>query len=103
MASSFHRRADAEKSTLIEEVLHREDIVELEKASSELQFAGAVAAFGQQLRGGDYLEDFGFSDIRKLALQGRANDPFGYRGEFIRLVDLADSLAIQEVDRVAAR
>jgi Ca-activated chloride channel family protein len=98
-----YKQPDADKSTLIEKVLTREDIVELDQASTELQFAGAVAAFGQQLRGGDYLEDYGYEDIRKLAVKGRADDPFGYRGEFIRLVDLADSLAALEPDRVATR
>jgi Ca-activated chloride channel family protein len=98
-----YKQPDADKSTLIEQVVTRSDIVELEKASSELQFASAVAAFGQQLRGGDYLDDFGYADIRKLAVQGRGNDSYGYRSEFIRLVDLADSLALPEDDRVAAR
>ena len=77
--------------------------MQLDKASSELRFAAAVAAFGQQLRGGDYLEDFGYEDIRELANSGRSSDPHGYRGEFISLVDLADSLSAQAPDRVASR
>jgi Ca-activated chloride channel family protein len=90
-------------SKLIEKALRRDQIVELAAASDELLFAAAVAAFGQQLRGGDYLEDFGYAEIVKLAQQSRAGDPFGYRGEFISLVNLADSLAAAAQDRVAAR
>ena len=101
-----YKQPDADTSTLIEQVVNRKDIVTLDKASSELQFAGAVAAFGQHLRGGDYLEDFDYAHIRKLAVKGRGDDPFGYRGEFIRLVDLAESLDShtgQTPDRVAVR
>ena len=63
----------------------------------------AVAAFGQELRGGEYLSDFGYPEIRGLAAAARADDPFGYRGEFISLVDLAASLSVQDKDRVASR
>ncbi len=62
------------------------------RASTELRFAAAVAAFGQLLRGGDYLGEFGFSDILALAARSRGDDPQGYRGEFLGLVKLADSL-----------
>ncbi len=97
------KQPDGDVSTLIEQAVHRNEIVNLDSASPELAFAGAVAAFGQALRGGEYLEDFGYEGIRKLAVKGRANDPHGYRGEFISLVDLADSLSVQTNDRVAAR
>ena len=83
--------------------MHHNDIVGIDSASPELKFAGAVAAFGQALRGGEYLEDFGYEGIRKLAVKGRANDPHGYRGEFISLVNLADALSEQANDRVASR
>lgn len=98
-----YKQPDGDTSTLIEQVVNRADIVALKDASSELQFAGAVAAFGQQLRGGDYLEDYDYAAIRTLAVQGRGNDPHGYRGEFISLIDLADSLASEEAGRLAAR
>jgi len=98
-----YKQPDGDTSKLIEQALRRDEIVELDAASDELQFSAAVAAFGQQLRGGEYLEDFDYSDIRELALKGRAADRFGYRGEFISLVNLADSLAAANPDRVAAR
>jgi len=55
-------------------------------------FAASVAAFGQKLRGGTYLETFSYNDIAQLARQSRGNDPHGYRSEFMQLVSLAGTL-----------
>ncbi|MCW8925129.1 MAG: DUF3520 domain-containing protein, partial [Xanthomonadales bacterium] len=63
-----------------------------DKGSDSLQFAAAVAAFGQKLRGGKYLESFDYDDIGELARNSRGNDPHGYRGEFMQLVALAGTL-----------
>jgi Ca-activated chloride channel family protein len=98
-----YKAPDSDLSELIEAVLKRQDILQFNDAGSELQFAAAVAAFGQQLRGGDYLENFGFDAIRKLAGASRGTDPHGYRGEFITLVELADSLSAQQTNKVATR
>jgi Ca-activated chloride channel family protein len=98
-----YKQPQGDKSTLTERTIERSDIVKLEQASHELRFAAAVAAFGQELRGGEYLSDFGYPEIRGLAAAARADDPFGYRGEFISLVDLAASLSVQDKDRVASR
>jgi Ca-activated chloride channel homolog len=61
-------------------------------AGEDLRFAAAVAAFGQQLRGGKYLGHFGYREIESLAAGARGEDRFGYRGEFLRLVRLASAL-----------
>lgn len=55
-------------------------------------FAASVAAFGQKLRGGKFLESYSYSDIEQLARQSRGNDPHGYRSEFMQLVKLAGTL-----------
>ncbi len=60
--------------------------------SASLKFAAAVAAFGQKLRGGRYLESFDYGDIAELARNSRGDDPHGYRGEFMQLVALAGTL-----------
>ena len=62
------------------------------RGGDSFNFAAAVAAFGQKLRGGTYLEDFSYTDIAELARQSRGNDPHGYRSEFIQLVSLAETL-----------
>lgn len=61
----------------------------LEQAPQEARFASAVAAFGQLLRGGDYLKGFGYDGLIRLAEGAKGQDPFGYRAEFINLVRLA--------------
>ena len=70
-------------------------------ASDDLRFAAAVAAFGQQLRGGKYLGSFGYAQIESLAAGARGSDRFGYRGEFLRLVKLADALGTHAPERVS--
>jgi Ca-activated chloride channel family protein len=77
------------------------DVRALDATSDDFRFAAAVAAFGQALRGGDYLKDYGLADVEQLARDARGPDPHGYRGEFVSLVGLAASLAPPE--RVAAR
>ncbi len=63
------------------------------RASERLRFAAAVAAFADALRGGKYLDGFGYAQIAALAQQARGNDASGYRAGFVQLVKLADGLA----------
>lgn len=64
------------------------------QSSDRLRFAAAVAAFGQHLRGGKYLAEFDVKAIHDLASQSRGQDPFGYRGEFLQLVRLAEGFQV---------
>lgn len=89
-----YKQAAGDKSTLIERPLTRKQIqTELAQTSDRFRFSAAVAAFGQQLRGADYLQAYQYDDIRKLAQGARGKDPFGYRGEFLKLLNLAESLS----------
>ncbi|MCK4742278.1 MAG: VWA domain-containing protein [Sulfuriflexus sp.] len=88
-----YKQPDGDKSTLIEQSISRQHIqTKLSQTSDRFRFSASVAAFGQQLRGADYLKDYGYTDILELARHSRGNDPFGYRGEFVKLVNLAKSL-----------
>ncbi|MCK7579493.1 MAG: DUF3520 domain-containing protein [Chromatiales bacterium] len=82
----------SDSSRLTEQPLRTADIKSAAATSADFRFAAAVAAFGQQLRGGHNTGDFGYPDILKLAQEARGKDAFGYRGEFISLVNLAKSL-----------
>ncbi|TBN46698.1 VWA domain-containing protein [Pseudomonas sp. BGI-2] len=62
------------------------------KASDDLRFAAAVAAFSQQLKDGRYTGDFNMKDTEALARGARGDDRFGLRAEFVQLVELAQSL-----------
>lgn len=53
---------------------------------SEVKFSVAVAGFAQLLRGGQFMENFSYDDVIKLAQQTKGEDEFGYRNEFIQLV-----------------
>ncbi|WP_454875627.1 vWA domain-containing protein [Pseudomonas farris] len=64
----------------------------LSAASDDLRFAAAVAAFSQQLKDGRYTGDFSLKDTEALARGARGDDQFGLRGEFVQLVELAQSL-----------
>lgn len=83
------------KSALTEWPLTKQDMTATIAATSDnFRFSTAVAAFGQLLRGGIYTGDMGYADITELARNARGHDSFGYRGEFIQLVNLAQSLAM---------
>lgn len=62
------------------------------QASDDLRFAAAVAAFSQQLKDGRYTGEFSLKDTEALARSARGDDRFGLRGEFVQLVELAQSL-----------
>ena len=88
-----YKQPDGETSTLIERPVRKTDIVkDLAQASEPYRFAAAVAGLGQILRGGKYTGEFGYSEVLALARSARGDDPFGYRGEFLQLTNLASSL-----------
>lgn len=62
------------------------------QASSNIQFAAAVAGFGQLLQGGKYTRDWDYDQLLQLARQARGDDPHGYRSELLKLVELASVL-----------
>ncbi|MFW2373032.1 MAG: vWA domain-containing protein [Gammaproteobacteria bacterium] len=88
-----YKRPNQDSSQLLEHGVMTSDIQkQLNQTSERFRFAAAVAAFGQQLRGGTYMEDFDYDDILSLARQSRGKDLNAYRGEFIQLVALAKTL-----------
>lgn len=92
-----YKAPSGEHSELLEYPVNKHDAIKhIADSSDRFRFSAAVAAFGQALRGGDFIEDFDYQAIMNLANSGRGEDPFGYRGEFIRLVNLADSLTTPE-------
>jgi Ca-activated chloride channel family protein len=88
-----YKLPDAAASALVEEpVLRSAMLGDIAQTSERYRFAAAVAGFGQLLRGGKYTGTFGYADVLALARAARGDDPFGYRGEFLQLVNLAASL-----------
>lgn len=94
-----YKQPDEEKSCLIEQPLYTQSIQHhLKSTSDNYRFSAAVAGFSQLLRGGKYTDQYRYADVLKLARGARDDDPFGYRGEFIQLVGLADSLSEQSIN-----
>ena len=66
--------------------------------SENVGFAAAVAEFGMVLRQSEHRGAATLHDAASLARRFRGTDPDGYRAEFVRLVELADSLARQSTE-----
>lgn len=90
-----YKQPEAEQSRLLEQPILADSEIKLEQTDADFRFAAAVAAFGQLLRGAKYLQEFSYADVLQLAQQGRGKDDYGYRGEFVQLVKLAQSLSAQ--------
>jgi Ca-activated chloride channel family protein len=61
--------------------------------SADMQFAAAIAGFGQLLLDGPYLGDWGYDQAIELSNAAKGDDTFGYRAEAVRLMRLAQSLS----------
>lgn len=82
----------SKESQLMTRPITIKDDVKMDNLSDDMRFAGAVAGFGQMLRGGQYLGDYNYDDVIEQAQNAKGDDEFGYRAEFINLVRLAKTL-----------
>ncbi|HEX4970350.1 MAG TPA: VWA domain-containing protein [Steroidobacteraceae bacterium] len=87
-----YKKPQSDTSELLQYPIDKGSVATLERLSPDFRFAASVAAFGQLLRGGKYVGNYGYGDVAKLARGGIGDDPDGYRREFLSLVQLADSL-----------
>lgn len=87
-----YKAPGSEQSRLLERPIAAGQVPSLQDASEDLRFAASVAAFAQQLKGGQYTGEFGLADSARLARNARGDDRYGLRGEFVQLVELAQSL-----------
>jgi len=86
-----YKKPDGEKSRLIE--LTAEDKgTAWGEASDNFKFSAAVAEFGMVLRDSEFKGLSSFATILELARAGRGTDKYGYRAEFIRLVEMCSLL-----------
>ncbi len=89
-----YKDPDGEKSRLLgQAVADRSGM-----PSADFRFATAVAGFGMLLRESPYAGTFTLDDVVKLAERGKGDDPRGYRGEFIRLVEATRDLGLLKVE-----
>lgn len=81
-----YKKPEGKKSKLIVHPLNDRDI-SLDKASDNFKFSAAVAAFGMLLRDSEFKGDTTYKSVLDLARNGKGKDVFGYRSEFIQLVE----------------
>ena len=72
------------------------DVIQLDHSSQNMQFSAAVAQFAMLLRDSKYKGNASFKSILKLARKSKGDDKYGYRAEFIQLVELAELLMTSE-------
>ncbi|MGB3874234.1 MAG: VWA domain-containing protein [Shinella zoogloeoides] len=88
------KKPDGDTSELVTmPVTDADAVADVNAASADIRFSVAVAAFGQKLKGVTALQDYAYGSILGLAEAARGNDPFGYRAEFLKLVQLARGLS----------
>ncbi len=89
-----YKKPTSKTSQLLTRIINKSDLTDSDnQASEDFNFAAAVAAFGQKLRGSHYLNGYTYADIQKLASKSKGHDKNGYRHEFISLVKLAEALS----------
>ena len=86
-----YKRPDEDKSRLIEQAVVQPKAIGA--GSTQLQFAAAVAAFGEALRGGKYLDGFTYSAMAALAQRNEGQDPYGMNAELVELIGRAAAIS----------
>ncbi len=85
-----YKDPDGDRSKLLEQPVADR----VRSPSTDFSFASAVAGFGMLLRDSEHAGDLTLDAIVGLAEGGRGDDPRGYRGEFIRLVEVTRDLGL---------
>ena len=90
-----YKQPDGNKSTEIVNILDSKP-AKLSKTSDTYKFSIAVAEFGMILRDSQFKGNATMQNVAKLAKASMGKDEFGYRAEFVRLVDAAELLMKQQ-------
>jgi Ca-activated chloride channel family protein len=86
-----YKKPDGNKSQLLDIPLADKNIA-IAKASENFKFSAAIAEFGMLLRDSEFKGQSSYEDVLELAKQGKGPDSFGYRTEFIKLVEMCQLL-----------
>ena len=84
-----YKKPEGNKSKLITQVVKNQT----KKSSDNLDWAMAVAGFGMLLRDSEFKGDLTYASVLELARSAKGEDDFGYRSEFIELVDLVKEMS----------
>jgi Ca-activated chloride channel homolog len=86
-----YKQPDSDKSQLMTQPVTAADEKEFSGLPDDIRFAAAVAGFGQLLRHSKYTDKLSWNEVARIAENARGKDEYGYRQEFINLVNLAKS------------
>ena len=86
-----YKDPDGDESREFSQVLSS-DPVKLNLSSDNLRFSAAVAQFAMILRNSEFKGTSNFDSVMELASSSKGKDRFGYRSEFLNLVERADIL-----------
>jgi Ca-activated chloride channel family protein len=84
-----YKRPESDNSQLITMPVI-EILTEFDESSDNFRFSSAVAAFGMLLRDSEFKGDLSYEKIQQIASLSKGKDLQGYRGEFVRLIELAE-------------
>jgi Ca-activated chloride channel family protein len=90
-----YKEPDEEESRLLDFPVKDEN-AGFENASDDFKFASAVAAYGMILRDSEFKGNATLDMVKNLGEQGVSLDRFGYRSEFLELVEKTRSLKNNE-------
>jgi Ca-activated chloride channel family protein len=88
-----YKKPDEERSRLISRPILDSDMQTIDAASQDVKFSIGAAAFAQKLKHEPWVDDYGWKAIESLMKQGQGSDTYALRGEAIRLVQIAETLA----------
>ncbi len=83
-----YKKPDGDTSMLITERVSNNEL----KATNNIRFASSVAEFGMLLRESEFKGTASFATVYKRAKDASGKDEFGYRADFIKMVELSEML-----------
>ena len=83
-----YKKPDGDTSMLITERVSNNEL----KATNNIRFASSVAEFGMLLRESEFKGTASFATVYKRAKEASGKDEFGYRADFIKMVELSEML-----------
>lgn len=86
-----YKTADGNTSLPLDQVVPAR-VKSFSVASENLRFASAIAGFGMLLRNSEFKGNISYSKVIEMAKNAKGIDEEGYRGEFVRLVKVAENL-----------
>lgn len=87
-----YKEPDGNTSKLIIKTVQNKPI-ELQKTSDNFRWSAAVAGFGMLLRESPFMGNTSIKSVLQMARHAKGEDQFGYRMEFLKLVESSEFLA----------